>query len=237
MGGCIGINRSRSGGIDGSAENVSRPSSGNTRKNHPLCHETIRWKSDVPLTEGQLRSKRDEFWDTAPAFEGRKEIWDALRAAAVAAESLDFQLAQAILDGANISVPNGFLTECYDELGTRYQVPVYCLSYPINIVKEDNGRESPAESSETTEGGTEIVLKLRLSSNCQDIKLPVLTSDTIGMAKKKLQSQEGLEPSRQRWFFGGKLLGDKLHIEEAKILPGYVVQVIVNPEQMSRVES
>lgn len=61
----------------------------------------------MPLTEGQLRSKRDEFWDTAPAFDGRKEIWDALRAATIAAESLDFQLAQAILDGANISVPNG----------------------------------------------------------------------------------------------------------------------------------
>lgn len=74
-----------------------------------MCHETIRWKSDVPLTEGQLRSKRDEFWDTAPAFEGRKEIWDALRAATAAAETTDFQLAQAILDGANISVPNGRL--------------------------------------------------------------------------------------------------------------------------------
>lgn len=120
---------------------------GNTRKNHLLCHEVIRWKSDVPLTEGQLRSKRDEFWDTAPAFDGRKEIWDALRAGATAAEAQDYQLAQAILDGANISVPNGFLTECYDELGTRYQVPIYCLSYPINIVKEDSGRDSPADCS------------------------------------------------------------------------------------------
>ena len=121
--------------------------SGNTRKNHPLCHEVIRWKSDVPLTEGQLRSKRDEFWDTAPAFDGRKEIWDALRAGASATEAQDYQLAQAILDGANVSVPNGFLTECYDELGTRYQVPIYCLSYPINIVKEDSGRDSPADCS------------------------------------------------------------------------------------------
>jgi len=80
---------------------------GATRKNRPLCHETIKWRSDVPLTEGQLRSKRDEFWDTAPAFDGRKEIWDALRAATNAAEGLDFQMAQAILDGANVSVPNG----------------------------------------------------------------------------------------------------------------------------------
>lgn len=94
-----------------------------------------------------MRSKRDEFWDTAPAFDGRKEIWDALRAGATAAEAQDYQLAQAILDGANISVPNGFLTECYDELGTRYQVPIYCLSYPINIVKEDCGRDSPADCS------------------------------------------------------------------------------------------
>lgn len=120
---------------------------GNSRKNHLLCHEVIRWRSDVPLTEGQLRSKRDEFWDTAPAFDGRKEIWDALRAGATAAEAQDYQLAQAILDGANISVPSGFLTECYDELGTRYQVPIYCLSYPINIVKEDSGRDSPADCS------------------------------------------------------------------------------------------
>nr|CAD7460013.1 unnamed protein product [Timema tahoe] len=82
-----------------------------------------------------------------------------------------------------------------------------------------------------------MVLKLRLSSTCVDVKLPVSTKDTIGMAKKKLQSQEGLEPSRQRWFFGGKLLGDKLRMEEAKILPGYVVQVIVNSESMSRVDS
>jgi hypothetical protein len=35
----------------------------------------FRWKSDIPLTNGQLQSKRDEFWDTAPAFEGKQEIW------------------------------------------------------------------------------------------------------------------------------------------------------------------
>lgn len=160
---------------------------GSTRKNHPLCHETIRWKSDVPLTEGQLRSKRDEFWDTAPAFEGRKEIWDALRAAAVAAETKDYELAQAILDGASVSVPNGYLTECYDELGARYQVPIYCLSYPINIVKEDSGRDSPAECSEPVDGGTETILKLRLSHNCTDVKLAVYSTDTISVCKKKLQ--------------------------------------------------
>jgi len=49
----------------------------------------------------------------------------ALRAAAEAAENGgkdnagDYQLAQAILDGAGVSLPHGSLSECYDELGTR----------------------------------------------------------------------------------------------------------------------
>ena len=61
----------------------------------------------MPMTVGQLRSKRDEFWDTAPVFDGRREIWDALRAAADAVENTDYELAQAIVDGANITLPRG----------------------------------------------------------------------------------------------------------------------------------
>lgn len=76
-------------------------------RNEPLKKERPKWKSDYPMTDGQLRSKRDEFWDTAPAFEGRKEIWDALKAAAYAVEANDHSLAQAILDGASITLPHG----------------------------------------------------------------------------------------------------------------------------------
>lgn len=122
------------------------------------------------MTEGQLRSKRDEFWDTAPAFEGRKEIWDALKAAAVALECNDHELAQAIVDGASITLPHGehgtvgdgqaglagtavtwpsslfrpagTLTECYDELGNRYQLPVYCLAPPVNLISERSDEDA-----------------------------------------------------------------------------------------------
>lgn len=80
-----------------------------------------------------------------------------------------------------------YLTECYDELGTQYKVPIYCLSYPINIVKEENGRDSPAEFSEPVDGGTEVFLKLRISSTMSDVKLPVYSKDTVGQCKKKLQ--------------------------------------------------
>ena len=113
MGGCVGTNRNGSRGSrrpsgfsDSTSSGLGHPGQ---HKNRPLRHEKIRWKSDIPLTDGQLKSKRDEFWDTAPAFEGKVEIWNALKAAAEAAEADDFDLAQAILDGAGISLPNGSL--------------------------------------------------------------------------------------------------------------------------------
>lgn len=133
-------------------------------------------------------------------------------------------------------------------------------------MKEDNGRDSPAEYSEPVDGGTEVILKLRLSSSFADTKLTVYSKDTIGQCKKKLQvrerenssfdvlaaiqsefgsyhfpfdmifsdvilqAQENVDACCQRWFYGGKLLGDKILVEDAQIQPQYIVQVIVNTE-------
>uniref|UniRef100_A0A8C9FR20 Ubiquitin domain containing 1 n=1 Tax=Pavo cristatus TaxID=9049 RepID=A0A8C9FR20_PAVCR len=219
MGGCVGRQRRE------------RPSAGSPRKragrNEPLKKERPKWKSDYPMTDGQLRSKRDEFWDTAPAFEGRKEIWDALKAAAYAVEANDHSLAQAILDGASITLPHGSLTECYDELGNRYQLPVYCLAPPVNLILE-RGEEEAAEPAEPLPNTRrEFALKVRLSTG-KDLRLSASMADTIGQLKKQLQAQEGIDLAWQRWFFSGKLLTDRTRLQETKIQKDFVVQVIVN---------
>lgn len=41
----------------------------------------------------------------------------------------------------------GTLTECYDELGNRYQLPVYCLAPPVNLISERSD-DDPSDSSE-----------------------------------------------------------------------------------------
>ena len=236
MGGCVGTpagGRRNSGSNSGLSDSSLSP----VTKNKPLKVDKVRWKSDIPLTEGQLISKRDEFWDTAPAFEGKTEIWVALKAAVDATFKDDVPLAQAILDGAGISLPSGKpsigisvwitsryniilggLGECYDEWGTRYTIPVYCLSNPLNLVTEAD-RDSPAEFSEPIlstasasverlRAGEDVKVKVRLSTTGEDVRLVLNTMETIGMAKKKLQDQEGIQdPSTQRWYFGGKLLG------------------------------
>ncbi|XP_005743936.1 ubiquitin domain-containing protein 1a isoform X1 [Pundamilia nyererei] len=227
MGGCVG--RSRMDG-QGSARNSTRSKKRGGR-NEPLKKERPKWKSEYPMTEGQLRSKRDEFWDTAPAFDGRKEIWDALRAAALAAECNDLELAQAIVDGACITLPHGSLTECYDELGNRYQLPAYTLAPPVNLITETSSdskvSESTQKQSQPSPSREEFQLRVRLSTG-KDVRLTASMADTIAELKKLLEEQEEIDVSRQRWFFSGKLLTDKTRLQDAKIQKEFVVQVIVN---------
>ncbi|XP_051537245.1 ubiquitin domain-containing protein 2-like [Myxocyprinus asiaticus] len=223
MGGCVGSHRDSSGSLNENSDGTGVA----LGRNQPLKREKPKWKSDYPMTDGQLRSKRDEFWDTAPAFEGRKEIWDALKAAAQAFESNDHELAQAIIDGASITLPHGALTECYDELGNRYQLPVYCLSPPVNMIEEKSELETIEVPEAPVSEGQECQLRLRLSTG-QDLRLAVRTSDNVQQMKRRLQGQEGVAASTQRWFFSGRPLTDKMKLEDLKISRDYVVQVIVS---------
>ena len=76
-------------------------------QNQPLQASQEVWTAEIPMTEGQLRGRRDTFWETAPAYDGRREIWDALRAASEAVDVGDYELAQAIVAGASITLPTG----------------------------------------------------------------------------------------------------------------------------------
>lgn len=76
-------------------------------------------KHSEPITRAQLRQMHDEFWDTAPHYGGKREIWDALEAAAVA----ELTLAQAIVDSAGIIVTSEDMSICYDETGAEYDLP------------------------------------------------------------------------------------------------------------------
>ena len=118
------------------------------------------------------------------------------------------------------------LTDCYDELGNRYVLPVYCLSQPVNMVEAESESDLTQEEA-LPAGGVETSIKLRVSTG-RDVKMTVRSMETVHQVKKRLTTQTGLEPSRQRWYFSGKLLTDKTKIEDVKIPKGYVVQVIVS---------
>ncbi|PKU37978.1 ubiquitin domain-containing protein 2 [Limosa lapponica baueri] len=121
----------------------------------------------------------------------------------------------------------GALTECYDELGNRYQLPVYCLAPPINMIEEKGDLETLDIPDPPPNSGHECQLRLRLSTG-KDLKLMVRSMDTVYHMKRRLHAVEGVEPGSQRWFFSGRPLADKMKLEELKIPKDYVVQVIVS---------
>ncbi|ORZ26072.1 hypothetical protein BCR42DRAFT_401525 [Absidia repens] len=100
----------------------------------PFKRNNIQWTSDIPITRARLQEQRNTFWETAPFYEGRSEIWQAIQAAMT---TDDIILAQSILDAANIKLPTGNPAEgCYDELGNRYEIPLYCLVDPTNVLPD-----------------------------------------------------------------------------------------------------
>ncbi|KAF5185064.1 Ubiquitin domain-containing protein [Thalictrum thalictroides] len=99
------------------------------------------WTHPQPITRAQLNQMREEFWDTAPYYGGRKgkedsfatkKIWDALKSAA----EVELTLAQAIVDSTGVIVSSADLTTCYDERGAKYELPNYVLSEPTNLIQE-----------------------------------------------------------------------------------------------------
>ena len=91
----------------------------------------------------------------------------------------------------------GTLVDCYDELGNRYQLPVYVLSSPTNLI-EDASESDAGGDTDNTSPGLEIPVKFRLSNASKDLKLYVRTTDTVMKLKKRICDETGVDPSRQR---------------------------------------
>ncbi|RMZ98019.1 ubiquitin domain-containing 1 [Brachionus plicatilis] len=228
-----------------------------TGKNKRLKKDYARYlKIEKKMSEAQLRAKRDEFWDTAPVFEGKSEIWAALKAAVEALESKNFQLAQAIIDSASIIVPNGLLSDCYDELGNRYQIPAYVLAKPSTLTdKNEPSSESSSpnlkkkkkkkhvddgeKKSQATISNDQIQIKLRVSSLAQDtnsdLKFMAGLNDTVLSLKQKLHDTKSIDAKNQRFYFGGRLMRDKDKLKSYKIKKNVVIQVIVREQDQREI--
>ena len=90
-----------------------------TDRNSPLKRNIHKQNVKVDFkTIEELEKERATFWHTAPAYDGRKEIWQALKATVSAIQEENYDHAQVLLDSVGITLPTGSLDLCYDELGT-----------------------------------------------------------------------------------------------------------------------
>ena len=92
------------------------------------------------------------------------------------------------MDGANITLPHGALTECYDGLGNQYQLPVYCLAPPINMIEAKRDIETLDIPESPPSSGRESQLRPRLPRG-KDHKLVGRSTDTVFHVKRRYLRQ------------------------------------------------
>lgn len=111
-----------------------------------------------------------------------------------------------VLNCANISLPHGTLFDCYDELGGRYQIPVYILSDPINLLGDDQTQSVKDDDGDSI---FQIPIKFRLT-NGSEHRFVCRSDETIGQVKQRLAALENgaIDSQLQRFFFSGQLLGE-----------------------------
>ncbi len=117
----------------------------------------------------------------------------------------------------------GKLTDVYDELGSRYVIPKYCLAHPVNMITSDH---TPSTSAST--GSKDLLtVKIRLSTQPKDIRCVVCKGDCIGTLKNKLRESHDVDSARVKMFLSGRLLPDNVLLGDLDIPKGFLIQAIV----------
>jgi len=117
----------------------------------------------------------------------------------------------------------------YDDHGVRYEIPLYIVQDPPNVI-DDSAPAPPTEARPLTEEEkkrqeAEIPLKIRFASG-KDVDLVVRGLETVLDLKKRVQERTGLPVEKQRLFFLGKLLPNEMQIALTPARPGNVLQVL-----------
>lgn len=205
-----------------------------------------KWTSELPMTPEQLEVQKEGFWETAPTYEGKPEIWDALRRIC---EAPSLSQAQTIAKSIPLNFPTGKISDgCYDPLGNFYTLPNYCLSDPINLLPFSEPQASLKVENEPLPTKTEdalsqhtlierlakpdIKIRIRLNTS-EDVLLEVSRSDTIAQVRERLGAarnweQDGNQPQNVRFIYFGKVLKPTSTLTSLNVSTDAVIQAQIS---------
>ncbi len=84
-----------------------------------------------------------------------------------------------------------------------------------------------------------IQIKVRVSNlnyNDQDLKFKIILSQTVRQLKNQIMEVTGIDTSRQRLFFGGRLMKDRQKLGDHRLKKNVVVQAIVREAKIIKDE-
>ena len=108
----------------------------------------------------------------------------------------DAELANAICASVGLIVPRGNISECYDETGWKYEVPIYCISNPANL-----------QTCSMQASGTKMVqaqemrVTLRFANNLGDRVVPINSRCQLGELVVHIDALLDKETYKEVLFF------------------------------------
>ena len=126
---------------------------------------------------------------------------------------------------------SGSLEDCYDELGSRYQLPVYVLAAPTNLQLDssdvDELPEKLSPSSKKRKRGSELPIRLQLSTG-PVMRLTVRTNDSVLLVRQHVAAMTDVSVGGVRLFFAGKQLTDNTRLKDAGLRKNYTIQAVLS---------
>ena len=188
--------------------------------------------------------KREEFWNTRCT--GHQQVWDAIKVASELLRNSDVNMANTILEAAQITTPNGSLGVCYDATGQKYEVDAYCYSNPTSFqegVQEIIENTDKGRKGKQTKVGQKICVRARLYIDEIEIELVTHEHELVKNVKELLYEatktwspRDGevkpdafpIETTRMRMFANGFELSQDLNpVSAYNVTDNDVIQVMV----------
>ena len=150
----------------------------------------------------ELKKIREDFWSSR--IEGDREIWDILKNICNDTTLNEGDI-KGILKASGIIPYRNCINIVYDSKGFLYEIPNYCINYPLKyeIEEIEYNKEKPNEEN------INIIIRYYISQ----IKFCISNWKNILELKNeivKLEGYENINVDRIRLFFGGKeLCNDK----------------------------
>ena len=176
----------------------------------------------------ELKKIREDFWSSR--IEGDREIWDILKNICNDTTLNEGDI-KGILKASGIIPYRNCINIVYDSKGFLYEIPNYCINYPLKyeIEEIEYNKEKPNEEN------INIIIRYYISQ----IKLCISNYKSVFELKNeivKVKDYETINVERIRLFFGGKELYNDKELWFYNIINKSICQMLIKEMENNKNE-
>lgn len=135
-----------------SSQNAVNKRSSSKVENKQLQTLFPNWTAEESVNKSFLDEQRELFWSRCMKYGGKESIWKLLQQICEMEDNaINLEKAKSVFCNKNIKLSCGLITHAIDDQGYQYTVPLYCCSYPINMIDDVQKDEQSSQSTKEDE--------------------------------------------------------------------------------------